>query len=180
MTNPALLTAVPQIDSSCAASAWYGVRTRSNAEKLTSEMVSAKGYEAYLPLYRVRRRWSDRMVEKEVPLFPGYLFCRFDAQYRLPILSTPGVVSIISSGRIPLPIPHAEIASIRTAIESGKLVTPCAYLKEGERVRVLAGPLEGVEGILVRKKNHSRMVLSVEMLQRSVSIEIDGESVGAR
>lgn len=178
MTDETLSTAAVECDSSLA-SAWYGVRTRSNAEKLTTEMVAAKGYEAYLPMYRVRKRWSDRVVEKELPLFPGYLFCRFDPQFRLPILSTPGVVSIISSGKIPLPIPHAEIASIRTAIASGMLVTPCAYLKEGERVRVLAGPLAGVEGILIRKKNHSRIVLSVEMLERSVSIEIDRDSVDA-
>jgi transcription antitermination factor NusG len=146
---------------------------------MTAEMVAVKGYESYLPLYRSKRRWSDRMVEKELPLFPGYVFCRFDPQFRLPILTTPGVISIISSGKAPLPIPHAEIASIRTAIESGMLVLPCAYLREGERVRVLEGPLEGVEGILVRQKNQSRIVLSVEMLERSVAVEIERDSVGA-
>ena len=140
-------------------------------------MVGAKGYEAYLPLYRVRRRWSDRVVDKELPLFPGYLFCRFDPSQRLPILAAPGVVSIISSGKIPIPIPQMEIAAIRAAIESGFLVMPCAYLKEGQRVRVREGPLEGMEGILTRKKNELRIVLSVEMLQRSVSMEIDRESV---
>jgi transcription antitermination factor NusG len=146
---------------------------------MTAEMVAVKGYESYLPLYRSKRRWSDRMVEKELPLFPGYVFCRFDPQFRLPILTTPGVVSIVSSGKTPLPIPHAEIASIRTAIASGLLVSPCAYLREGERVRVLEGPLEGVEGILVRQKNQSRIVLSVEMLERSVAVEIERDSVGA-
>lgn len=142
-------------------------------------MVGARGYEAYLPLYRVRRRWSDRVVDKELPLFPGYLFCRFDPHQRLPILTTPGVVSIISSAKIPIPIPQMEIAAIRTAIESGFLVMPCAYLKEGQRVRVREGPLEGVEGILIRKKSELRIVLTVEMLQRSVSMEIDRESVVA-
>lgn len=178
MTDQALST--PQhLDASTDALAWYGLRTRSNAEKLTTGMVAAKGYETYLPLYRVKKRWSDRVVEKELALFPGYLFCRFDPFDRLPILTTPGVVSIISSAKMPIPIPEVEIESIRTAIESGMLVTPCEYLGEGERVRVLDGPLEGVEGILVRKKNQSRIVLSVDMLQRSVSIEIDRESVGA-
>jgi transcription antitermination factor NusG len=159
--------------------AWYGVRTRSNYEKVTADMLSAKGYEAYLPIYRARRRWSDRAVERELPLFPGYLFCRFDPMRRLPILTTPGVVSVISNAKVPIPIPEVEISAIRTAIESGFPVTPCAYLKEGQHVRVREGPLEGVEGILIRKKNDWRIVLSVEMLQRSVSIEIDRESVTA-
>lgn len=157
--------------------AWYGVRTRSNYEKLTAEMLSGKGYEAYLPTYRARRQWSDRTVEKELPLFAGYLFCRFDPQYRLPILTTPGVVSVISSGRMPVPIPEAEIGAVRSAIASGFPMAPCAYLKEGQRVRVRGGPLDGVEGILIRKKSDWRIVLSVEMLQRSVAIEIDRDSV---
>jgi transcription antitermination factor NusG len=159
--------------------AWYGVRTKSNSEKLAAELVSAKGYEAYLPLYRARRRWSDRVVEKELALFPGYFFCKLDPLHRLPILMTPGVVSIVSSGKIPIPIPQMEMAAIRTSIDSGFLVVPCPYLKEGQRVRVREGPLEGLEGILIRKKNESRIVLSVDMLQRSVSMEIDRESVVA-
>jgi transcription antitermination factor NusG len=180
MASKALSTPLLQFNSaSFAACAWYAVRTRSNAEKLTAQAVLIKGYEAYLPLYRARRRWSDRIVEKELPLFPGYFFCKFDPQYRLPILTTPGVVSIITAGRNPVPIPEDEIASIRAAIESGMLITPCAYLAEGERVRVLDGPLQGVEGILVRKKNQSRIVLSVDILRRSVSIEIDHDSAGA-
>lgn len=179
MTNQALFSPSPECISLQSAPAWYGVRTKSNSEKLTADLVGAKGYEAYLPLYRVRKRWSDRVVEKELPLFPGYLFCRLDPHQRLPILMTPGVVSIISSGKIPIPIPQVEIAAIRTAIESGFLVMPCPYLTEGQRVQVREGPLEGVEGILVRKKNELRIVLSVEMLQRSVSMEIDRESVVA-
>jgi transcription antitermination factor NusG len=118
-------------------------------------------------------------VQVQLPLFPGYVFCKFDPQYRLPVLTTAGVVSIISSGRMPLPIPAAEISAIRTAIESDLSISPCDYLKVGQRVRVREGSLYGVEGILLRKKNDWRIVLSVDLLERSISVEIDQDSVEA-
>lgn len=146
---------------------------------MAAQSLSAKGYEEYLPVYRTRKRWSDRMMESELPLFPGYVFCRFEAHHRLPILTTPGVVSIVSAGKIPFPIPEEEISGIQAALASGLAVLPCPYLKQGQRVRLKEGALEGVEGILLHEKSEWRVVLSIELLQRSVSIEVDREWVTA-
>src|SRR5579875_1974030 len=98
---------------------WYGVRTRSNFEKTTASVLEAKGYQQYLPCYKVRRRWSDRTVETSLPLFPGYVFCRFDARLRLPIITSPGVVSIVGSGDEPAFIPDAEIEAVEAILRSG-------------------------------------------------------------
>lgn len=158
---------------------WFGIRTRSNFEKITSAILASKGYSQYLPLYRVKRRWSDRDVETHRPLFPGYVFCRFDSKQRLPILSTPGVVSIIGFGNEPAPIPDEEIEAIQTILTSGLDAEPCPFLREGQRVRIKSGLLEGLEGILTKKKSDLRVVVSVAMLQRSVAVEIDAECISS-
>lgn len=154
---------------------WFGVRTRSNHEKVTATLLSAKGYEQYLPSYKSRKRWSDRVVETERPLFPGYVFCRFDPKLRMPILTTPGVVTVIGFGNEPAPISDAEIEAVQAVLRSGLRAEPCHYLHEGQRIRVNQGSLMNLEGILVRKKSEWRMVVSVSMLQRSISVEIDRE-----
>lgn len=153
---------------------WYGIRTKSNFEKVTARALAGKGYEQYLPLYRTRSARSAHAVEGELPLFPGYVFCRFDFNKRLPILITPGVISVISMGAPPASIPESEIEAIRAALRSGLAVEPCAFLREGEHIRIDRGPLEGVEGILVKKKSKCRIVISAMMLQRSISVELDG------
>ncbi len=152
---------------------WYAVRTRSNQERLVASMLDGKGYEHYLPVYRCRRRWSDRIVITEVPLLPGYVFCRFDYLQRLPIMTTPGVVSIIGCGSEPAPIPDSEIQAIETVLRSGLAAEPHPFLRIGQRVRINHGALKDIEGILVRKKSEWRLVVSVSLLQRSVSVEID-------
>lgn len=152
---------------------WYAVRTRSNHEKLSAIVLAEKGYECYLPVYRVTRRWSDRSVEAEHPLFPGYVFCRFDTHRRLPILITASVVSTVGVGREPEPIPDLEIEAVRRVLRSGQYAEPCPYLREGQQVRVSHGSLEGLEGTLLRKKSQMRMVISITLLQRSISVEID-------
>jgi transcription antitermination factor NusG len=119
------------------------------------------------------------MVKSERPLFPGYVFCRFDAKKRLPILTTTGVISVLGFGREPAAIPDDEIEVVKAVLRSGVPAEPCAYLREGQRVRVTSGSLEGVEGLLVKKKNQCRMVISVTMLQRSISVEIEGERLAA-
>ena len=140
-------------------------------------ILDSKGYEQYLPLYRRRRRWSDRVVTAEVPLFPGYVFCRFDSQHRLPVISTLGVVSIIGFGSDPEPIPDDEIKAIERVLQSGAGAEPHPFLRVGQRVRVSQGALKDVEGILVRKKSDLRLVVSVSILQRSVSVEIDSSCI---
>lgn len=154
---------------------WYGIRTKSNHEKTAAVALGSKGFEQYLPVYRCKRRWSDRVVETEQPLFPGYVFCRFDARKRLPIMTTPGVVSVVGFGADPAPIDDAEIEAVQTILRSGLATEPCPFLREGQRIRVKRGSLEGLEGILLKKKNEWRMVVSINMLQRSVAVEIDRE-----
>jgi transcription antitermination factor NusG len=158
---------------------WFGVRTRSNHEKVTASVLSTKGYDQYLPTYKCRKRWSDRIVETQKPLFPGYVFCRFDPKVRLPILTTPGVVSVVGFGNDPAPIEDAEIEAVQAVLRSGLNTEPCSYLQEGQRIRVNQGALNGLEGILTRKKSEWRMVVSVAMLQRSISVEIDREWIDA-
>jgi transcription antitermination factor NusG len=158
---------------------WFGVHTRSNHEKVTATVLSHKGYDHYLPSFKSRRRWSDRIVETDRPLFPGYVFCRFDPKVRLPILTTPGVVSVVGFGNEPAPIDDSEIEAIQAVLGSGLHTEPCPFLREGQRIRVKRGSLDGLEGLLVRKKSEWRMVVSVTMLQRSIAVEIDRDWIEA-
>ena len=153
---------------------WYAIRVRSRFERVASATLAGKGYEEFLPLYRARRRWSDRSKELDLPLFPGYLFCRFDVQERLlPILTTPGVISITGAGRIPVPIPDPEILAIQIMIGSGLCVQPWPLLSVGSKVLIERGPLAGIEGVLLNADKRYRLVVSVSLLQRSVAVEID-------
>jgi transcription antitermination factor NusG len=153
---------------------WYGLRTKSKFEKAVTHCLTNLGYEPYLPCYRQRRQWSDRMAEIDAPLFPGYVFCQFDAARRLPILQAPGVVGVVGIGREPAAIPDGEIAAIRRIIDSGMAAMPWPYLAQGQRVRINRGPLRDMEGIFVRRQaNEWRIVVSVHLLQRSVSVEVD-------
>lgn len=156
---------------------WYAVRTKSNQEKIVLSVLYGKGYQPYLPLYTDRRRRVDRTIVRQRPLFPGYLFCRFDPEKRLPILTTAGVVSIVGFGPELAAIPDAEIEAIEAILTSGLAVRPCAYFQEGQRIRVVRGSLQGLEGKLVRVKNGLRLVFSVNMLQRSVAVEIDRDFI---
>lgn len=142
-----------------------------------ANQLEGKGYELFLPLHKVKRKWSDRVKEVESALFPGYLFCRLDPQDRLPILKTPGVAQIVGYSHVPIPVDEQEIESIRTVIASGIPAVPCAYLEVGSRVRIEAGALRGLEGILTEVKGKRRLVLAVTLLQRSVAVEIDSDAV---
>jgi transcription antitermination factor NusG len=157
--------------------AWYALRTRSNHERTAAAILDSKGYEQFLPVYWRDRCRSDRMVETEKPLFPGYLFCRFDARCALPILVTPGVACIVCFGKKPLPLSDAEIQSVRSVLNAGLALGPYPFLREGQRVRVTVGPLRGTEGFLVKHRDECRMVISINMLQRSVLVEIDPQCV---
>jgi transcriptional antiterminator NusG len=159
--------------------AWYALQVRSRHEMSAAGHLRGMGYEEFLPLYECRKRWSDRIKEVQAPLFPGYLFCRFDPLNRLPILKTPGVIQIVGYDRQPIPVDEDEIKSIQTLVTSGIPNHPWPYLKVGEKVRIELGPLRGLEGVLVEFKGNRRLILSVSLLQRSVAVEMDAAFVRA-
>ena len=147
------------------------VRTRFEGQVSTT--LRAKGYEEFLPLYRCKRRRSDRVKELELPLFPGYLFCRFNVNDRLmPILTTPGVISIVGAGRTPVPVSDKEIEAVSVITRSGLPVQPWPSLAVGSRVLIEQGPLAGLVGTAINVDKKYRLVVSVELLQRSLSVEI--------
>jgi transcription antitermination factor NusG len=152
---------------------WYALQVRPRFEKVIAAALLNKGYEGFLPLYSHRSRWSDRTKEIQLPLFPGYLFCRFDINKRLPILITPGVMHVVGIGKTPHPVDEGEIAALQAVVISGLHAEPRSYLNLGEKVRIEVGPLAGVEGILIAAKGANRLVISVSLLQRSVSLEIN-------
>lgn len=158
-------------------SPWWALYTRHQHEKVVADMLEAKGFEVFLPRYESMRRWKDRQKLLSLPLFPCYVFVRGDLNRRLQVVSTPGVHMVLSRGEQFAIIPECEIAAIRRTVEGHYRVEPHPFLKVGERVRVTRGSLQGVEGILVRKKNLYRLVLSVNMLAQSVGVEIDAADV---
>ncbi len=152
---------------------WYAIYTRHQHEKTVARILTSKGFETLLPLYSAVRRWKDRTKLLSLPLFPSYVFLKGGLERPLDILTTPGIHALVSTAGQPAPIPHADIEAIRRAVESGASVEPHPLLKCGEWVRIKCGPLEGIQGILVRKKNLYRLVLSVEILGKAASVEID-------
>lgn len=154
---------------------WYAVRVRSNFEQITSTALRGKGYQEFLPTIKSRRRWSDRIKCIDQPLFPGYVFCRFDWRHRVPVLETPGVAGLIAFGKQIASIPEEEIESIRAMLASSLPVQPYPFLCSGQRIRIDRGPLAGAEGVVVEIKKEFRLVASITLLQRSVSVEIDRE-----
>jgi transcription antitermination factor NusG len=153
--------------------AWFALYTRHRHEKAVATAVSEKGLTVFLPLYKIAHRWKDRMKDLVLPLFPNYVFILASPGQRNIVLSTPGIYDFVRLSGIPAPIPAEEIEAVRQAVTHGLNTEPHPFLKSGDRVRVKAGPLGGMEGILVRKKNFYRLVLSVELLVRSISVEVD-------
>src|SRR5689334_11204593 len=156
---------------------WYALHVKPRFEKYVTGQLVGKGYDTFLPSYSTKRKWSDRVKTLELPLFPGYVFCRFNVNTRLPILITPGVMAVVGVGKAPAAIDEAEITAIQQVIKSGLPAQRWPYLNCGEIVRVETGPLEGLTGIVVRIKGFDRLVVSVSLLMRSVSVEIDRASV---
>ena len=156
---------------------WFALRVKSRTEKVVSTIARNKGFEEFLPLYQSRRRWSDRFKSVEMPLFPGYVFCRLNPEFRLPLLTIPGVMSFVGIGKVPVPIDETEIAAIQAAVGAGLSAEPYPFLEVGQRVRLAEGPLTGLEGLLVEVRKQQRLVVSVSMLKRSVAVEIDRQWV---
>lgn len=156
---------------------WYVLRVRTNREKAVASLLRHKGFVEFLPLYAVCRRWSDRTKEVEIPLFPGYVFCRFDAENRLPILTTPHVLHVVGNGGLPEPVDEGELNALQRVVASGLLLQPWPFLKIGERVIIQAGPLRNVEGILTEIKGHRNLIVSITLLQRSVAVCMERHAV---
>jgi transcription antitermination factor NusG len=156
---------------------WHALYTRHQHEKVTAHLLTQKGFDILLPLYTTSRRWKDRIKELSLPLIPGYVFFRGGLDRRLDLLSTSGVHSLLRSGDQIAVIPEPEIQAVRQIVRSRVQAEPHPFLKCGDRIRVKFGPLAGIEGILIRKKDQFRLVLSVEALNRSIVVEIDGTEV---
>jgi len=159
------------------ASPWFAVYTCANHEKRVAAHLTARGVEHFLPLYRSRRVWKDRRVFLDLPLFPGYLFARFALTARLRVLDVPGVVRLVGFNGQPYPLAESDVETLRTGIRSALRIEPHPYLTAGSRVRVARGPLAGMHGILVRRKNICRVVLSLELIARSAAVEVDAADI---
>lgn len=156
---------------------WYALHVRYQHERQTERLLRMQGWETLAPMYRSQRQWTDRVKEIEAPLFPGYVFCRFARDQRIRVEDTPGVVQIVRFEGLPAPVEDHEIADIQAMVASRLRLSPWPYLKAGDRVRVDRGPLRGLEGTLLRGADGTRLVVSVELLQRSIAAELDPEMV---
>ncbi len=151
---------------------WFALRVRSKHERIAAAHLRERGFEEFSPSYKAERQWSDRKKTTDLFLFPGYVFCRLNPEDRLPVLTAPGVVNIVGFGNGPSPIPDHEIQRVRRMVRSGLLITPWPFLQRGQTVLIERGPLAGLEGILQEVKGKFRLVVSISLLQRSVSSEV--------
>jgi transcription antitermination factor NusG len=156
---------------------WYAAYTSARHEKRVTEYLGGRSVECYLPLYKSVRRWQDRRKEVELPLFPGYVFVKIAYRSRLQVLTAPGVARIVSFDGKPAAIRESEIEALRQGLSRTSGFEPHPYLKVGRRVRVRSGPLSGMEGILTRRKDGFRLVLSIELIMRSVAAEVEEADV---
>jgi transcription antitermination factor NusG len=153
---------------------WYAAYTSANHEKRVADQLAGRGVESFLPQYESVRKWKDRKVRLQMPLFPGYVFVHLALQNRLKVLQVPGVAYLVGFAGRPAAVPEEEFARIRGFLEKGLRAVPHPYLEAGRRVRVRNGPLEGMEGIVARRKNGNRLVVSLELIQRAIAVDLDG------
>jgi transcription antitermination factor NusG len=165
--------------SSSSSPRWYAAYTCVHHEKRILQQLVERNIDGFVPLYRSVRRWKDRRKELDLVLFPGYVFVRIPLQERLRVLQVPGVVTFVNFNGLPTPLPEGEVEALRKASAQGVFAEPHPYLKTGRRVLIRSGPFTGLEGVVVRKKDKYRFVLSIEMIMRSVAIEMDAADVEA-
>lgn len=159
---------------------WYAAYTCPNREKRVAAQLNRREIECFLPLYETVHRWKDRRMHLQLPLFPGYIFVRLELRDRLKVLQIPGVVRLVGkSQRMPEPLPEQEIEALRSGLSAGVRAHPHRYIAVGRRVRIKNGPLAGLEGILQRRKGKCRVVLSVELIARSIVVEADVADVAS-
>jgi transcription antitermination factor NusG len=151
---------------------WYAAYTSANHEKRVAGELGRRSMECYLPLYGSVRRWKDRRVRLELPLFPGYVFVRVALRNRLQVLQVPGVARLVGFDGRPAAVPNEDIEAIRTCLAGDHPLLPHRYLQRGQRVRVLSGPLAGLTGVVVRQKKRTRLVISFDLLMRSVAVDV--------
>jgi transcription antitermination factor NusG len=153
---------------------WYAIQVRPRFEFLIGTILQNKGYEQFVPRYKSRRQWSDRNVQVELPLLPGYVFCRFNPEFRLPIIKTKGVVRVVGIGKRPLPIDAREIKALFQVVQSRYKVEPHMFVTVGARIRIENGALAGLEGIVKGYKNR-HLIFSVGIVQKSILIELGAD-----
>jgi transcription termination/antitermination protein NusG len=152
---------------------WYAVRVKPNYEKPVAAALRGKGLEEFLPLFRSKRKWSDRVKVMDLPLFPGYVFCRLNLDVRMPLITTPGFLYIVGVGKKPEPVEESEIEAIQSILKAGVAVSPWPNLVVGQKVQLKRGPLRGLVGVLTKiAPNQLRMYVSVTLLKRSISVEV--------
>jgi len=152
---------------------WYAIYTCANQEKRVAQQLERRSLEYFLPLYETMRRWQDRRVRLDLPLFPGYVFIQLALCNRLEVLQIPGVVRLVGFNGHPTPLPVEDIETIRACGTRRHRLYPHWYVQRGQRVRILSGPLEGLTGVVVRQRNRTRFVISLELLMRSVGVDVD-------
>jgi transcription antitermination factor NusG len=156
---------------------WYAAYTSANHEKRVAEQLVVRDVEHFLPVYESVRRWKDRRVTLQMPLFPGYVFVCMALRDRLRVQQVPGVAHLVGFDGTPAALPDEEIEALRASLESGVRAEPHPYLTVGRRVRLKSGPLAGMPGILLRRKGNFRVVISIELIQRSVAVDVDAVEV---
>jgi len=156
---------------------WYAAYTCANHEKRVREQLEQRSLESFLPLYETTRRWKDRRMHLQLPLFPGYVFVHMALADRLSVLQVPSVVRLVGFNGHLSPLPDEEIEGLKKSLASGLLAEPHPFLSVGRRVRVNAGPLAGVEGIVIRRKNVLRLVISLKLIQRAAMVEVDAANL---
>lgn len=153
------------------AAAWYAAYTRCRHEKQVVNMLDARGVEHYLPLYECVHTWKDRRARVQLPLFPGYVFVHILLADRMRVLTAPGVIRLVGNPA-PAPLPLFELEAIRNYISQRLPAEPFPYITQGKRVRIKAGPLEGLEGIVVRRKSACRVIINLDLIMRSMAVEV--------
>jgi transcription termination/antitermination protein NusG len=156
---------------------WFALHVAPRHEKRVASVLSYKGYQQFFPTYQSRRKWSDRVKTLELPLFPGYVFCRIMHGIAAGLLlTTPGVIRVVGFGGKPYPVPDHEIDAIQKIALCPDII-PVPYLKVGQKVRICNGPLSGIAGMLTHIKNRRRLVVSVELIMRSIAVDVDAYDV---
>jgi transcription antitermination factor NusG len=172
-----IMTTLPELPPDYFQTRWYAAYTNPRHEKRVGQQMEGHRIDCFVPLYKSVRRWKDRRKQLELPLFPGYVFVHMALKDRLEVLRLPGVVQLVSFNGKPAALPDIEIDALRERLIRNVHAEPHPYLKIGKRVRVHSGPIAGLEGVLVRRKDKFRVVISIHMIQRSIAVEVDESEI---